>query len=348
MPVKGHGASAGELRADLVFEGGGVKGIALAGAYRELAERGYAPQCVAGTSAGAITAALVAAGYSGRELEHVVLHEMRFPQFEDPAFLDDFGRVGQAAEFLLHRGMHSGDFFLQWISDRLAAKGMTKFGQLRDDTATHPNRTYRLQVIASDLSTRSMLVLPRDSAALGISDPDELEIAHAVRMSMSIPLFFEPVVLENAKTGTPHVVVDGGLLSNFPIWLFDLPPGAVPQFPTFGMTLVAPGERVSLAPPPPGHPQAELRWDIDFLKAIVSTMMDAHDRIAMDAATEARTIALPTLGVGTTDFAIDPAQARALFNAGRAATARFLDGWSFEGYIERFRADRDEAGATRP
>jgi NTE family protein len=50
-----------ETRVDLVFEGGGVKGLGLAGALLELDARGYQPQCVAGTSAGAITAALVAA-----------------------------------------------------------------------------------------------------------------------------------------------------------------------------------------------------------------------------------------------------------------------------------------------
>ena len=53
-----------DTHADLVFEGGGVKGIGLAGALATLEEREYGPQNIAGTSAGAITAALLAAGYS--------------------------------------------------------------------------------------------------------------------------------------------------------------------------------------------------------------------------------------------------------------------------------------------
>src|SRR5436305_307633 len=83
-----------------------------------------------------------------------------------------------------------------------------------------------VQVIASDLSKERMLVLPRDARdQLGI-DPDELEVARAVRMSMSIPMFFDPVVHQNpANANEEHVIVDGGLLSNFPIWLFDCPPG---------------------------------------------------------------------------------------------------------------------------
>lgn len=80
--------------ADLVFEGGGVKGIGLAGAYRELSDHGYLPGSVAGTSAGAITAALVAVGYTGAELQEIVLNEMHFQDFEDPTFLDPFGAPG--------------------------------------------------------------------------------------------------------------------------------------------------------------------------------------------------------------------------------------------------------------
>ena len=124
------------LRADLVFEGGGVKGIGLTGAYRTLCDRGYQPECVAGTSAGAITAALVAVGYDGPELEQVVLHDMEFKKFEDESLLDHFGRAGDLAEFLKSRGMHSGKYFLGWMRERLEAKGKMKFGDLRDPNAT--------------------------------------------------------------------------------------------------------------------------------------------------------------------------------------------------------------------
>src|SRR5579884_2718334 len=96
----------GDLKADLVFEGGGVKGIGLAGAFLALTEHGYQPQCVAGTSAGAIMASLVAAGYTGPELQDIVLHEMDFQKFEDRTFL---GPVGEGFDLLEHRGLHSGD-----------------------------------------------------------------------------------------------------------------------------------------------------------------------------------------------------------------------------------------------
>ena len=326
------------LLADLVFEGGGVKGIGLAGAYRELSDSGYQPGCVAGTSAGAIMAALVAAGYTGAELEDIVLHEMNFAKFEDGTFLDKFGAIGDIAQFFKSRGMHSGKYFRGWIRDLLAAKGKTKFGDLRNpDDAGDPKRAYKLQVIASDLSARSMLVLPQDAGQLGCS-PDDLEIAQAIRMSMSIPVFFEPVSMNK------HEIVDGGLLSNFPVWLFDTAPGAEPRFPTFGLLLVAPGQTAPLMPTPPGAAVKPIGSDIDFLKAIAETMMEAHDRFYVEQANYARTIPIPTIGVGTTEFDITGARAAALFQSGRDAAKAFLATWDFEAYKARF---RQGVGETR-
>ncbi|HEV3048490.1 MAG TPA: patatin-like phospholipase family protein [Solirubrobacteraceae bacterium] len=335
-----QGASGGapeDPRVDLVFEGGGVKGIGLAGAFGELWERGYRPQCAAGTSAGAITAALVAAGYSGPQIQEIVLREMKFERFEDPSFWDHFGVAGDMVEFLKARGMHSGDYFLDWMREKLKEAGKVKFGDLRDEQATNERRRYTLQVIASDLSARSMLVLPRDAAQLGIDDPDELEIAEAVRMSMSIPVFFKPVLRKDGQ-GRTHTIVDGGLLSNYPIWLFDSPPGSRPRFPTFGMLLVAPNQADPLLPAPAADaPLPSVAPPVDFAKAIVETMMEAHDRLYVEAANFARTIAIPTLGVRTTQFDIDEETATKLFDSGRQAAEEFLSGWSFRAYLEEFR-----------
>ncbi len=322
-----------ELRADLVFEGGGVKGIALGGAFSELGRRGYQPQCVAGTSAGAITASLIAVGYSADEIKDIVLHQMHFPKFADPSFLGHLGVVGEGLEFLLHRGMHSGTYFVNWLTELLVAKGKTTFGDLRDDTATDENRRYRLQVIASDLSKRTMLILPRDAADIGIANPDDLEIATAVRMSMSIPIFFEPVVFND------HVIVDGGMLSNYPVWLFDTPADKPPEFPTFGMALVAPGQDAPILPPiSKGTGLPDVNSDIEFLKVIVETMTQAHDRFYIEQANFARTIPIPTLGVKTTQFDITPEQAQALFDSGQKAAADFLDAWDLDAYKAKFRS----------
>ena len=157
-------------------------------------------------------------------------------------------------------------------------------------------------------------------------------------MSMSIPIFFEPVVLKNRRSGQDHTIVDGALLSNFPIWLFDAPADVPPEFPTFGMMLVAPEQRAPLLPPPrSGMTFPDIGQDVEFLKAIVETMAQAHDRMYVEQANYARTIPIPTLAVKSTQFDITPAQTQELYDAGKTAAATFLETWNLEDYRERFR-----------
>ena len=336
-----------ETRVDLVFEGGGVKGIGLAGAYRELCDSGYRPQCVAGTSAGAITASLVAAGYSGAELEELVLHEMDFKSFADRSHLAWAGLLGDGIDIVRRHGIHSGDAFLAWIRGALAAKGVHTFADLRDDGATEERRRYRLQLIASDLSDASMLVLPRDAPRLGI-DPDRLLVAEAVRMSMSIPIFFEPWIHTNPETARRHVIVDGGILSNFPVWLFDAGEGRLPAFPTLGMLLVAPDQRNPIVAHPDADTEAEPASSLTaYVKALADTAMEAHDRFYVEDESFARTIPIETLGVKTTEFGIRPERAAALFESGRSAAAQFLESWDFRGYVARYRTGDVEPGSRR-
>jgi NTE family protein len=333
-----------EQYADLVFEGGGVKGIGLAGAFAALTELGVTPKGVAGTSAGAITAALVAAGYTSAELDEILLH-LPFAQFKDKDWQDRLGAPGQAISLLRDKGIYEGAFLREWIAGLLEAKGVTRFGHVVDEEAEDPAARYRLRVIASDVTHRRMLVLPDDAGHLGV-DPEELEIAYAVRMSMSIPIFFEPVVHQNPRTGEEHLIVDGGMLSNFPVWLFDCE-GRDPRWPTFGLMLVEPDPKV-----PIGHRLAGEEHDvkrgslIDYLKSLASTMMAAHDRLYLENATFARTIPIPTLGVGTTEFDIGPERVKSLYDSGHTAASEFLGKWDFKAYIDEYRSGKETPRRT--
>ncbi len=328
---------------DLVFEGGGVKGIGLAGALATLEERGYAPQNVAGTSAGAITAALLAAGYSAAELREIII-ELDYRQFQDRAWEDKVPLIERSLSLLLDLGIYEGERFLAWIREQLEAKGVRTFADLvHPDFADDPRYRSRLQVIASDVTTHELLVLPRDAAKLGV-EPDELDVALAVRMSMSIPVFFEPARFQNPKTGQSHVIVDGGMLSNFPVWLFDAE-DQVPDWPTFGMLLVEPkpsvpiGERLPEAKMSGHGPRAV----VEYVKALAQTMMEAHDRLYVEQSSYARTIPIPTLGVGTTEFDLSPERALALFDSGRWAAEKFLNTWDFDAYIAEFRSGKEHS-----
>jgi NTE family protein len=326
---------------DLVFEGGGVKGIGLAGAFAVLDDGGWRPKRVAGTSAGAITAALVAAGYDAGTLEEIVLHRTRFTKFEDRHLVDRFGFPSEAIAVLADTGINKGKYFYGWIKGLLEDRDVRTFGDLLEDTDAAENdpARYKLQVIASDLTERRMLVLPQDARAhLGVG-PDDLEVALAIRMSMSIPIFFDPVRWTNPETRHEHVIVDGGLLSNFPIWLFDCPPGQTPRWPTFGQLLVAPKQIDPLLPDlPEAQEDAErISSAIGLLMAIGETVMQAHDRLYVEQANYARTIAIPTEEVRTTDFKISAERAQALYDSGRDAAIQFLSSWNFAAYIAEFR-----------
>jgi NTE family protein len=180
-----------------------------------------------------------------------------------------------------------------------------------------------------------MLVLPRDAPRLGI-DPDQLRVADAVRMSMSIPFFFEPVIRQNPRTGGQHMIVDGGILSNFPVWLFDSTP-MKPSFPTFGVELVAPPKQVQ-DPRPRGAAPPTLPSFVDYVKSLANTATQAHDRFYLEDEDFARTIAISTLGIATTDFQITADRVAALVQSGRDATDKFLATWDFDAWVENYRS----------
>ena len=310
---------------DAVFEGGGVKGIGLVGAFSVLEAEGYTLENLAGTSAGAIVTALIAAGYNAAELKEI-LDSQDFTQFMDKSWEDEIPLVGSMLSVITEKGIYEGNFFETWMRELLVKKGVRTFGDLvMPKNKDNPRYRYKLQVIASDLTRGRMLVLPRDIQHYGVN-PDELEVAAAVRMSMSLPFFFEPVQLKD-KVGATNYIVDGGMLSNYPVWLFDSG-DANPAWPTFGVRLVDPDQDKPYV----------IKGPVSMLKAMFSTMMEAHDARYIRAQSFVRTIPIPTMGIQTTQFQLSPAEKTALYEAGQAAAQKFLETWDFEKYKQEFRA----------
>ncbi len=315
------------FRADAVFEGGGVRGIGLVGAAEVAEEHGVEWVSLAGTSAGAIVAALLAAGYRAAELRDI-LSRLDLRCFRDRGGVDRLPLLGRPLSLLFEKGVYEGSYLVRWLGGLLGRRGVQTFGDLVDTAFAGDERhRFRLRVIAADVSRGRLLVLPQDIARFGVR-PEDLSVALAVRMSMSIPFFYEPVQLRDMRTGRVSYIVDGGILSNFPVWLFDSQ--GPPRWPTFGFRLVGPGEVDG------GYRQ--IRMPLDLALAIVSTMMAAHDARHLQAADHVRTISIPTLGIGTTRFGISAAERRALYEAGRKAAADFFAGWDFGRYVRTFRA----------
>jgi NTE family protein len=325
-------------KVDAVFEGGGVKGIGLVGAVEHLEAAGVQFQNVVGTSAGAIVAALVAAGYSAPQLR-TIMQELDFRRFTDKSKLDRVPLIGPAVSLLREKGVYEGDYFERWMRE-LLLKSPRKVRTFRDLHMVDPRTGkeekpdskyfYRLQVIAADICRRKQLVLPWDIADYG-RDPEDLDVAWAVRMSMSIPLFFEPVRIQD-RQGRTCYVVDGGVLSNFPVDILDSDKPN-PPWPTFGLKLVEQvGEDGAVVDEP-----SRIQGPFSLLRALVSTMLEAHDARYIEQKNFDRTIAIPTLGVRTTDFGLRRPQSDALHDEGMKAAERFLARWNFQEWLQKYR-----------
>jgi NTE family protein len=189
-----------------VFEGGGVRGVGLAGAVAALEESGVRFSSVAGTSVGAIVAALLAAGFTSKEMRDEI-GQLNFKQFKYKGDKISFFKMLMSVNHEL--GLYDTGYFETWLAGLLRRKGVVNFGDLKRP----------LKVTAVDTTDNRLLVLPDDLARFGI-DPKKFSVAAAVRMSISIPLFFKPTTLRDTD-GRTHLIVDGGVLSNNPAWLLE-------------------------------------------------------------------------------------------------------------------------------
>lgn len=338
------------MRADLVLEGGGVKGIGLVGALSVLEERGYRIERVAGTSAGAIVGALVAAQYSAAELKSL-METLDYTRFRDTGLLDRVPVVGKALSLLVEKGMYEGNYLKSWLHERLVDKGVRTFGDLKrnDPGSSLPAaHQYALVVIASDISRGRLCRLPWDYHLYDTpGGADGTAVVDAVRASMSIPFFYEPVNLP-ARGGEKSWLVDGGMLSNFPVNTFDRRSGERPRWPTFGIKL-------SARPLEPQGVAHRVQGALSMVQAMVATMTGFHDQIHLDdPATLDRTIFVDTTGVRGTDFDIDRATQQWLFDNGRRAAEQFFAGneehpaWDWESYLSahRLAAPRSSDGPS--
>jgi NTE family protein len=331
-------------RADLVLEGAGVKGVGLIGAVATMAESGYRFPRVAGTSAGAVVAAyVVALQRAGEPLSRLedIARTLNYAKLRDRGVLGraagPLARIVDGLSLAFDGGVFEGDYLRSWVAGSLADLGVRTFGDLRTtddaDTALPPEQRYSLVVMASDVSRKRLVRWPWDYRLYGL-DPDEQLVADAVRASAAIPFFFEPVTLRSRdKAGTTMVstLVDGSVLSNFPIAMFDRADGRPPRWPTFGVRLaMRPHGRVLV------H---EVRGTVSLALSLVETMLEACDGQHIDdPCVQGRSVFVDASGISPVDFGITEEQQEQLLSAGRAATIGFLEHWDFADYLRTCRA----------
>lgn len=313
---------------NLVFKGGGVRGVAYLGALQELERLGFTEklQRVAGSSVGAIAALMVS---------------LRLPASKVKAIFDtlDFSRIPQARpdsqpESLLTRvdlaacsqrlfkgfGWYSSEYFYQWLQEVISlysqGKPMATFADFKQ--AGHRG----LHVVVSNLTQRRSEVMSAETT------PD-VAVADAVRMSMSIPLYFEALRFDGQRFGEGDLYVDGGLFDNYPLHVFDQPK-LVKRNPfvrqgvnwqTLGMYLYA--EKGKAKPK-----SEETRSLIEFINLLLENLYASHQLTAYEPnpLDQRRTIQIGDCGVSATHFNITPGgpDYEALYQSGQKAVQAFF------------------------
>jgi len=206
---------------NLVLEGGGVRGLAYAGVFSVLEKKGILQQIenVGGSSAGSIAGLLVSIGYTAAEIDSL-MRELPVQKFND----GKGGVIGKYERFKKDFGIYKGHVFEKWIQELVAFKTgnpLLSFGELHKLHLA--NSSYKdFYCTGTNLSKQQLEIF-------SFSNTPDMPLALGVRISGGIPLYFAPVALDNnykkiKRSDTASFInyyVDGGMLCNYPINMFD-------------------------------------------------------------------------------------------------------------------------------
>lgn len=273
----------------LVLSGGGIRGIAFCGAIKVLDEQRLLSNIknIAGTSAGSIIAVLLAIGYSYSELEEIIL-KLDFNQFKDSTYL------GELYNLYSNYGLHSGNKLLDYLKDLIQDKTGNKeysFGQLYADKGIN------LIITSSCLNQEKEYYFSH-------SNYPDLSIADAARMSMAIPFVFEAVKFNG------DIFVDGGLLNNYPIWIFGRDNPNVLGLKLSQADLLGVDRPISSF--------------YDYSLQILNSMFLEMEKSKIDDCYWDKTVIIDTLGISSSDFNISLEKKKELIESGYKAMTQKL------------------------
>ena len=291
---------------NLVFQGGGVKGIAYAGAVETLEEQNILPQIqrVAGTSAGSIVAALLALRYSAADIKNIV-GQTNFASFEDHK---------NPARILLKYGLYKGDAFLDWMVSQIENVDLAKNGLTKKLNGQSTFKDFKeagcrdLHVFTTDLNAKNVV-------KLSFEDHPNVIVAEAIRASMSIPLFFMAWKFSNGLPND-HIYVDGGMVYAYALTAFDI--NKQPNMETLGFHL----DNLSGTTPP-----NDLNYDhiIKYIEDLFETMLVGQKlAFSNNPSMLERTVKIDDFGIKPTDFNLSDADKTRLYNSGKKYAAAFL------------------------
>jgi len=311
---------------NLVLEGGGIRGIAYTGAIKELEAHGITDSLhnIAGTSVGAVAAALMSVGYTADELKQLMFG-LKVQTFNDGRGIFIGGQRRTRKLF----GWYRGDALEEWVGQLVKARTgseHTTFTQLHV-LALKDHRFKDLYVTATNLSQQ------RAETFSYLTYPD-MEIKTAVRTSISVPLYFSAVFLDSnghrLRKPSPQdrygIFVDGGILANYPLGLFDT--SATGNYKTNDRTLGLKLER----PEQIGYFDAanrdiapyEIRNFSGYIAALYNLIIEKLNRDQAFRHEDYRTIYISTSNMNPRVRHITTAQKELLYDNGRQAAQKFF------------------------
>lgn len=335
------------VRAYAIFDGGGVKGAALAGALKAAENSDIEFVGFGGTSAGSIIALLASVGYTGEEIQELLVDKGDFCR----DFLDDKtgdrlretqGKIQRSLKMLsgswCHKalnlwqawkdgralysamfgppGIYSGAKLQQWLSSRVREKLEERFPgkplpsdftfqQLEEDYSCKP-----LKVVVSDITDRKAVVFSKHSKEFTRS------AIRAVQASASYPFVFKPVELRGTD-GRLHRLVDGGLASNLPCFLYNSERAASRDY-VLAFDLISSPEK-----------EASKTDGFSFCSNMLNTALEAGDELQRGVLEGVHHIPIRTpANIDTLDFNLQREQREALFHQGYAEAASWLSQWA--------------------
>ncbi len=322
---------------NFVFEGGGVKGIAYIGALDLLAEKNILDgiERIGGTSAGAINAILLGLGFTPKETKDI-LWSLDFNEFMD----DSWGVIRDSDRLINSFGWYKGDFFRDWIGKLIRQKTGNSESTFADIEAMKDKKGFKsLYFMGTNISTSF-------SEVFSAEHTPRTCVADAVRISMSIPLFFAA-----KRSNRGDVYVDGGVLDNYPIKLFDRKKYlksdnySEPEYykkinnsfidaerpvseyvynkETLGFRLDTKQE-ISVFRDHAEPPHRKIDNFFDYTWALINTVLEAQQSSHLHSDDWTRTIYIDTLGVQTTDFDLTDAKKKELVKSGKDGAQQYF------------------------
>ena len=204
----------------MALEGGGVRGLAYAGALEVLEQKNILKNIerVAGSSAGAIAGLMISLGYNSTEIDSI-LRTLKIQEFNDGREI--FGKIKRIKK---EYGVYRGDKFEKWLGQLIFYKTgdiNTTFLQLHE--MHQKNNDFKdFYCTGTNISMQQLEILSWEKWP-------QMKLKTAVHISGCIPFYFKPVPIDSAGNEVSlkdtlskfDLYVDGGMLCNYPVNMFD-------------------------------------------------------------------------------------------------------------------------------